>query len=74
VIDQQGELGSFGTLQKQPAYRDRNVIDQVRQFLHGRSGNKARYAEHFAEAIEPDRIPSPIREVLAAATESEPQG
>jgi hypothetical protein len=70
VIEQQGELGSFGVLQKQPAHRDRNVTDQLRQFLHGRSGNKARYAALFAEALELDRIPVPIREVLAAATDS----
>lgn len=70
VIDKQHELGSFEKLQKQPAQRDRDVANQIRRFLHGRSGNKARYAALFAEAIAPDRIPLPIRDVLAATTQS----
>lgn len=70
VIDAQGELGSFRTLQKQPAQRDRSEIDQLRRFLHGRSGNKARYAALFAEAIPISRIPEPLKNVLAAATRS----
>lgn len=73
VIEHQDELDSFRTLQKQPAYRDRQLVDQVRQFLHGRSGNKARYAALFAEAIELRSIPVPIKDVLAAATDSEPR-
>ncbi len=70
VIDKQGELGSFRILQKQPAHRDGSITDQVRQFLRGRSGNKARYAALFAEAIGLDQVPVPIKEVLAAANES----
>lgn len=73
VIEQQGELDSFRTLQKQPAYRDRPLVDQVRQFLHGRSGNKARYAALFAEAIDLNKIPIPLKDVLAAATGSLPK-
>ena len=74
LIDDQGELSSFAKLQKQPAQRDRNITDQLRRFLHGRSGNKARYAALFAEAIELDRTPAPIRNLLEAASESYPAG
>ena len=70
LIDDQGEGVSFGKLQKQPAQRDRAVIDQLRRFLHGRSGNKARYAAIFAEAISIDRIPEPIREVIVTTANS----
>ncbi len=67
VVEDQGELASFRTLQKQPAQRKRSTRDQLRQFLNGRSGNKARYAALFAEAIELDRIPGPLKNVIAAA-------
>lgn len=70
VIEQHGELASFHTLQKQPAQRNQSVWDQLRQFLHGRSGNKARYAALFAAAIELSRIPDPLKRVLAAANRS----
>lgn len=66
VIKEQGELESFRTLQRQPAHRDRCLHDQLRQFLRGRSGNKARYAVLFAEAVDVDRIPMPLRDVILA--------
>lgn len=69
VIEAQGELGSFRTLQKQPAQRDQSLLDQIRQMLNGRSGNKQRYAALFAEATPLDRIPAPLLDVLAAANE-----
>lgn len=68
VVEEQGELASFQTLQKQPAQRSRSTRDQLRQFLHGRSGNKARYAALFAEAIDLAHIPEPLKNVIAAAS------
>ncbi len=70
VIATQDELESFRTLQRQTAQRDRDVLDQLRRFLSGRSGNKARYAALLTEAVALHEIPLPLKEVLAAATEA----
>jgi hypothetical protein len=53
---------SFGTLQKQPAWRGMPVEDQLRRYLSGRSGNKLRYARLFVEALEV--ISAPLQGVL----------
>lgn len=67
VLDQHGELASFGRLQHQPAQRERSTTDQLRRFLAGRSGNKLRYASILVEALDDDRVPVPLEGVLAAA-------
>jgi len=66
VIEQQGELASFRTLQLQPAQRGRPVERQLIQFFAGRSGNKSRYARLLADAVPLDRVPAPIAALLAA--------
>ncbi len=66
VIEQQGELASFRTLQRQPAQRGRTVERQLIQFFAGRSGKKSRYAQLLADAMPLDRIPAPIAALLAA--------
>ena len=60
VIDAQGELSSFRTLQLQPALAGRSREAQLTRFLGGRSGNKARYARLFVEALDLDRVPGPL--------------
>jgi hypothetical protein len=69
ILKAQGELGSFGTLQKQPAQRGRAVRDQLRRFISGRSGNKDRYARLLADAVALDRTPQPLALVLDRARE-----
>jgi hypothetical protein len=41
VIDAQGELGSFRTLQKQPAQQGRTDEDQLRRFMSTRGGGRS---------------------------------
>lgn len=65
IVDEQGELGSFRTLQKQPAQRGRTVDQQLRRFLGTRSGRKLRYAPLLVDALEPDRVPRPLDRLLA---------
>ena len=67
ILASQRELGSFRTLQRQPAQRGRNVRDQLRRFISGRSGNKQRYAGLLAEAVELDRVPAALCLVLSRA-------
>ena len=66
VIAEQGELGSFRSLQRQPFQRDRPVEAQLARFFGGRSGNKARYARLLAEAVPLERVPAPLAALLAA--------
>ena len=44
LLDSQGDLGSFQTLQKQPAWRGMSFHDQMRRWLGAGSRRKIRYA------------------------------
>src|SRR3954447_2575864 len=43
IVAAEGELGSFRTLQKQPAHRGRPLDAQLRRFIGTHSGRKIRY-------------------------------
>lgn len=64
VIDTQGELDSFRTLQKQPAWRGQRVEAQLRRFLGSGAGRKIRYARFLVDALDPAQAPRPLRRVL----------
>jgi len=66
VIEEQGELASFRSLQRQPFQRDRPAEAQLARFFGGRSGNKARYAGLLAEAVPLSHVPPPLAALLAA--------
>jgi hypothetical protein len=68
VIDAQGELGSFRTLQKQPAWRGRETEEQLRRFMGSMGNRKLRYARLLVEALEPDEVPRPLDGVLSATS------
>ncbi|MDQ1415891.1 MAG: hypothetical protein QOF81_1504 [Acidimicrobiaceae bacterium] len=65
VIDAQGELGSFRTMQKQPAQRGRTMDQQLRRFMGTRGGRKIRYARLLVDALELTKVPRPLDRVLA---------
>jgi hypothetical protein len=65
VLDAQGELGPFRTLQKQPAWRGRSTEEQLRRFIGTHSGRKFRAAALFAQALDLSRVPRPLDGVLA---------
>jgi hypothetical protein len=64
VLDSQGDLGSFRTFQKQPAWRGRPTEAQLRRFM-GSSAGKARYARLYVHALDLARMPRPLDRVLA---------
>jgi hypothetical protein len=64
VVDAQGELGSFRTLQKQPAQQGRSVEEQLRRFMGTRGGRKIRYARLLVDALDLTRVPRPLDRVL----------
>jgi predicted ATP-dependent endonuclease of OLD family len=65
VIDAQGDLESFRTLQKQPAWRDRTREEQLRRFLGTRGGRKIQSASLLVDALDLTRVPRPLDRVLA---------
>lgn len=66
VIAEQTELTLFRTFQQQPAQRGRRLEQQLRRFLGTRSGRKIRYAGLLVDALDLDRVPSPLDRVLAS--------
>ena len=65
VIDVQGELDSFRTLQKQPAWRGQRLEDQLRRFMGSGATRKIRYARLLVDALAPAQVPRPLHLVLA---------
>jgi hypothetical protein len=63
IIETQGELHSFRTLQKQPAQRARTIEQQLRVFLGNR---KIRYAELLVGALDLAKVPRPLDALLDA--------
>jgi len=65
VVEAQGELGSFRTLQKQPAQQGRTIEQQLRRFMGTRSYRKIRYARLLVNALDLTRVPRPLDQLLA---------
>ena len=70
VVDAQGELGSFRTLQKQPAWQGRANEEQLRRFMGSGGGRKIRYARLLVDALDLTQVPRPLDRVLAHIQES----
>ena len=65
LFDSQGDLGSFRSLQSQPAWRGREPEAQMRRFLGSGSRRKLRYARLLVEAaVELDTLPRPLDALL----------
>jgi len=67
VLDAQGELTSFRRFQKQPFQRGRDTQAQLKRFMGTRGGRKTRYGRLLVQALATDRVPLPLRAVLAHA-------
>jgi hypothetical protein len=65
VVDAQGDLESFRTFQKQPAWRERPTEEQLRRFLGTTSGRKIQSAALLVHALDLTRVPRPLEGVLA---------
>ncbi len=64
VIASEGEARVFEKFQLQPEWRGRPIHDQLRRFLGTRSGRKVRFGGLLAEAVDLDRVPTPLRGLL----------
>jgi hypothetical protein len=69
VVNAQGELGPFRTLQKQPAWRGRPREEQLRRFMGSGGRRKIRYARLLVEALDLTEVPRPLDLVLAHVAE-----
>lgn len=67
LIDSQGDLSSFRSLQRQPEWRGQPAAAQLRRFLGSGSRRKLRYARLLAGAVDLDRLPHPLEAVLTRA-------
>jgi predicted ATP-dependent endonuclease of OLD family len=67
VMGAQGDLGSFRTLQKQPAWQGRPTEEQLRRFMGSGGSRKIRYAQLLIDALDLGHVPRPLERVLAHA-------
>jgi hypothetical protein len=67
ILAEERDLAAFRTLQKQAAWRDADFVDQFRRFLGAGARRKLRYAGLFVRALDLDRQPRPLRDVLSRA-------
>lgn len=68
VIDAQGELDSFRSFQRQPAWRARTNHEQLRRFFGTKGGRKIGSAASLVNALDLSQVPRPMDRVLAQAT------
>jgi hypothetical protein len=65
VVEDQGELRSFRTLQKQAAWKGRPTGEQLRRFMGSGGSRKIRYAQLLVEALDLTEVPRPLDRLLA---------
>lgn len=65
LLDSQGDLGSFRTLQKQEVWRGRPFPAQLHRWLRAGSRRNLRYARLLTQIIASDRMPVPLDSLLA---------
>lgn len=65
LVNARGQLGSFRTLQKQPAWQGRPKEEQLRRFMGSGGGRKIRYVLLRVEALDRDNVPRPLDGLLA---------
>lgn len=64
VAAAQGDLGSFRTLQKQPAWLGRPPEEQLRRFMGSGGSRKIRYARLLVDALDLRKVPRPLDRLL----------
>jgi hypothetical protein len=68
LLESQGDLGPFQTLQNQPAWRGRAFESQMHRWLRAGARRNLRYARLLTLSLHPDRLPRPLEAVLAATS------
>jgi hypothetical protein len=69
VLHRLGLLAGFATFQRQPAWRERPLHEQLHRFAGVASGRKTLVAGALAEGLAPDEVPAPLRRLIARMAE-----
>lgn len=64
LIREEGDLRPLQTFLSQPAQQGRSRERQLRRFLGTKKGRKIHYGRVLVEALPPDRVPAPLRDLL----------
>lgn len=67
LLEAQDELRSFRLFQRQPMQQGRDAHSQLKRFMGTRAGRKIRYGSLLVAALAPERVPLPLKRVLAHA-------
>jgi hypothetical protein len=65
VVEAQGDLGAFRTLQKQRPWQGRRPEEQLRRFMGSGGSRKLRYGRLLVDALDLTQVPHPLDGVLA---------
>ncbi|SDN10408.1 TOPRIM nucleotidyl transferase/hydrolase domain-containing protein [Streptomyces wuyuanensis] len=65
LVRAEGDLRALQTFQHQPAQQGRTSQQQLRRFLGTKKGRKIQYGRVLVEALDPDRVPPPLDDLLA---------
>jgi hypothetical protein len=65
LVREEGDLRPLQIFLHQPAQQGRTPQQQFRRFLGTKSGRKIHYGRVLVEAIDPDRVPAPLENLLA---------
>ena len=66
LVGAEGDDRPLQTFLRQPAQRDRTARQQLRRFLGTKKGRKIHYGRVLVEALDPDRVPAPLDDLLAS--------
>jgi OLD-like protein len=65
VVESEGDIRPYRTMQKQPEWRGRPREEQLRRFMGSGGRRKIRYARLLVDALELTQVPRPLERVLA---------
>ncbi|MCD7437451.1 ATP-dependent endonuclease [Streptomyces lincolnensis] len=66
IVRDEGDLRAWQTFLRQPAQDGRPRHQQLRRFLGTKKGRKIRYGRLLVEALEPERVPAPLDDLLTS--------
>ena len=66
IAEEKGDLQSFRTLQRQPAWSGRSTEEQLRRWMGSGGRRKSRYATYLVEELDLGKMPRPLSGVLDA--------
>ncbi|WP_316528161.1 TOPRIM nucleotidyl transferase/hydrolase domain-containing protein [Kitasatospora brasiliensis] len=64
ILRAEGDLPAWQTFVRQPAQRDRTAQQRMRRFLGTKSGRKIHYGRLLTEALGPEQVPAPLRNLF----------